>query len=142
MAIIVDASVALSWLFADEFSEAAHDLFEQAGEQGVLVPSHWPLEIVNGALMGERRGRVLPSAIERWAEQIGNIDAVIDTQPMTWAFDALMPLCRTHRLTSYDAAYLELSARSRTVLATFDGRLAQAAREIGVAVYPDRLQIS
>ena len=45
-----------------------------------------------------------------------------------------MTLARRHRLTVYDAAYLELAVRERLDLATLDENLAEAARREGVAV--------
>jgi predicted nucleic acid-binding protein len=42
--------------------------------------------------------------------------------------DALMQLARRHRLTVYDAAYLELVLRKGHPLATLDAALAIAAR--------------
>jgi predicted nucleic acid-binding protein len=42
--------------------------------------------------------------------------------------DVLMRLARTHRLTAYDAAYLELARRKGLVLATLDAALSIAAR--------------
>lgn len=46
--------------------------------------------------------------------------------------DALLHLARKHRLTAYDAAYLELALRAAAPLATLDDRLARAARAEGV----------
>jgi len=45
-----------------------------------------------------------------------------------------MALARRHRLTVYDAAYLELAQREGVPLATLDGALAAAARAEGVPV--------
>jgi predicted nucleic acid-binding protein len=45
-----------------------------------------------------------------------------------------MALTRQHRLTVYDAAYLELALREGVPLATLDSSLAAAARAEGVAV--------
>ncbi|HJW78510.1 MAG TPA: type II toxin-antitoxin system VapC family toxin [Beijerinckiaceae bacterium] len=45
-----------------------------------------------------------------------------------------MALARRHRLTVYDAAYLELAQREGVPLATLDGPLAAAARADGVPV--------
>jgi predicted nucleic acid-binding protein len=42
--------------------------------------------------------------------------------------DVLMQLARTHQLTAYDAAYLELALRKGHPLATPDAKLAIAAR--------------
>jgi len=49
----------------------------------------------------------------------------------------IIDLARRHRLTVYDAAYLELALRERLDLATLDSTLAEAARREGVAVVGD-----
>jgi predicted nucleic acid-binding protein len=46
--------------------------------------------------------------------------------------EILLALARTHRLTAYDAAYLELALRADAPLATLDRKLAAAARAAGV----------
>ena len=46
----------------------------------------------------------------------------------------VIALARRHRLTVYDAAYLELALRERLELATLDAALAEAARREGIAV--------
>lgn len=43
-------------------------------------------------------------------------------------------LTRTHRLTAYDAAYLELALRENVALATLDDALMRAARSEGVVL--------
>lgn len=42
--------------------------------------------------------------------------------------DTTLQLARAHRLTIYDAAYLELAVRRHLPLVTFDAALAEAAR--------------
>ena len=49
--------------------------------------------------------------------------------------DALMTLARKHRLTVYDAAYLELAKREALPLATLDRALEKAAIAEGVALF-------
>jgi predicted nucleic acid-binding protein len=44
-------------------------------------------------------------------------------------------LARSHRLSVYDAAYLEIALRHGLPLATLDGKLAAAAAAAGVPVY-------
>ena len=48
------------------------------------------------------------------------------------AFTQLLPLCRTHQLTSYDALYLELALRRHLPLATLDESLRRAAKKLGI----------
>jgi predicted nucleic acid-binding protein len=47
----------------------------------------------------------------------------------------LMALARKHRLTVYDAAYLELAKREALPLATLDRALERAAAAEGVALF-------
>jgi predicted nucleic acid-binding protein len=48
-------------------------------------------------------------------------------------FRPAFALATKHNLSFYDALYLELACRRRAPLATFDGRLMEAARSEGVA---------
>jgi predicted nucleic acid-binding protein len=70
--------------------------------------------------------------------------ALVDTLPIVE--DAMRPaatqarvlsLARTYELTGYDATYLELVQRTGRALATFDRKLAGAARAAGVRVFGD-----
>ena len=50
------------------------------------------------------------------------------------ALGRTLEVAREHRLSTYDACYLELAERMRLPLATLDADLAKAAREIGVGL--------
>jgi predicted nucleic acid-binding protein len=50
------------------------------------------------------------------------------------AFDRILPIARAHRLTVYDALYLELAGRRGLPLATLDRELAAAARSVGIEI--------
>jgi predicted nucleic acid-binding protein len=60
----LDASVAVAWCFEDEktkFTEAALDLLSEGGE--AIVPSLWPLEVANAALIAVRHKRITQSRV-------------------------------------------------------------------------------
>jgi predicted nucleic acid-binding protein len=50
---------------------------------------------------------------------------------------SVLALARSHNLTGYDAAYLELVLRTGRELATFDRQLADAVRKAGARVFGD-----
>ena len=52
----------------------------------------------------------------------------------SWRFTHILALCRTHRLTSYDAIYLDLAVRRSLPLATFDQDLRKTAKGLGVGL--------
>jgi predicted nucleic acid-binding protein len=59
----------------------------------------------------------------------------IDTDTPFRAFDLILGLARTSKLTGYDAAYLDLVMRLGLPLATLDGDLEKAATANGVPIY-------
>jgi predicted nucleic acid-binding protein len=62
------------------------------------------------------------------------INIEVDDQSAAQIFTHVLPLCRAHHLTSYDAIYLELAVRRQLPLATLDDALRKAAKKLGVAL--------
>ncbi len=134
MPLILDASVTLSWLFIDELGTDSTALFRRARLDSVVVPGHWMAEIANGALVGERRKRIATAQTSEWATRLGDLDLETDCHGADVALSVILPLARAHRLTIYDALYLELAERRGMPLATFDAELAAAARSVGIEI--------
>ncbi|MFW2830931.1 type II toxin-antitoxin system VapC family toxin [Sphingomonas sp. ID0503] len=127
---VIDASLTLAWYFDDERAEET--LLGRAVEDGVVVPAHWWLEIANGALMGERGQRARVADIAKLDALVGLMSVETDSPIGEDVFARVVPLARAHRLTIYDALYLELAERRGLALATLDKELAHAARSVGV----------
>ena len=85
----------------------------------------------NVLLQGERRGRTTPQQTRASLDFLRQMSISIALLPDE---NAVMELARRHRLSFYDAAYLELALREALTLATFDGDLIVAARAEGVAL--------
>ena len=94
-----------------------------------LVPAVWWFEVRNLLLTGERVGRMDPIGTAAFLADLEALSLRIDRAPES---DVVLALARTHRLTIYDAAYLELAGRIGAPLATLDRQLARAARAAGV----------
>lgn len=133
MNFVLDASMALAWCFDDEGGDTAIAVLERMRSDEAVVPAIWPLEVTNGLLTAERKGRLSPQAAAQALSMLAALP--VDVEPLARArtFEATFRLARTRELTSYDASYLELAARLGVPLATLDGRLARAARDEGVA---------
>ena len=129
MPMVVDASVTISWYLADETTAPTQTVLELLAEVEGIAPAMWWFEIRNALLMNERRGRLDPTQIAAILAHLVRLPIVLDRDP---AGDAVLALARAHRLTFYDAAYLELALRRDAPLATLDRRLAAAARVAAV----------
>lgn len=132
MRIVLDASIALAWCFADEGDDYTRQVLDRLGVAVAAVPSVWPLEVGNALLVAERRGRIDASAADSYLALLTELNIRVDTSTADRAFDKIRSLARQHHLSTYDAAYLELAIRENLKLATLDKALADAAREAGV----------
>jgi len=131
--IIVDASVTLSWCFPDEQTPMSLAVLDRlkAGDQ-VVVPAFWLLEVLNSLLVGERKGRITPTETRAFFDDLRNLRPVIDNVTLEQVAGPVQTICRDHRLTPYDALYIELAQRSGCPLATLDQPQREAAQALGV----------
>jgi predicted nucleic acid-binding protein len=131
---VIDASAVLSWCFEDEAAVEADSLIEKVAAEGAAVPGLWSLEVANGLVVGERRGRITPADSAAFVAMIEHLPIVADPSTGSRALHQTKALAHEHRLTAYDAAYLELAMRLGLPLATGDRGLGAAARRTGVPV--------
>lgn len=130
---MLDASVTLSWAFEDERSQPALEVLERLRQDEAAVASLWPLEVTNGLMAAERRGRLTSADAGRFLHLVRSLPIVTDPVARVRAFDErTRSLARKHRLTAYDAADLELAVRHGIPLVTLDGELQAAAEAEGV----------
>ena len=136
MSFVLDNSVALAWCFKDEQTPAIMALLDRVADEGAVVPQLWPVEALNGLLTAERRGRITMATRERLAGFLHDLPIALDDEMAgrTWIDTAR--LAARHRLSAYDAVYLELAVRLRLPLATGDRNLAAAASEAGLSLLP------
>ena len=133
-AFVLDSSVALAWALPRQQTTRTKTLLDEATEHGALTTALWPIEVANVLLIYERRGQMTT------AERMGaiafytSIPIATDDQTEARAWSTTFELALAHKLTVYDAGYLELSLRSGLPLATLDQALSKAASSLGVPV--------
>ena len=131
-AFVVDCSIAVAWLFHDQATAKTAALLNRLATETALVPAWWFIEITNVLAMAERRGRITPTQSDAFIADLSKLGIERDDEAADRAFTHLLVLCGRHRLTSYDAIYLELSTRRSLPLATLDEDLRNAAKKLGV----------
>ena len=130
--LVLDASVALAWALENQ----AASVREQTIAVGAVVPMIWPLEVANALLVNERRQRITAADREIALRGLNVLPIEIDSETITHAWDAIFEVAITHRLTIYDAAYLELAQRRGLPLASLDRALRAGATAAGIALLP------
>lgn len=126
-----DASALLDTLAKDFPTDAGRALQNVFDREEVRAPGLLAWEIGNAVCGPASRLLGDASTEDRARTVVGLMDRVDLEPPSTDAMIAAARLARTHRLTFYDAAYLELASReANAVLVTQDGALARAARAV------------
>lgn len=132
MSFVLDSSVTLTWCFEDEATPVADLLLTRLTDDGAHAPSLWPLEVLNALTMAQRRGRISPGAVYDRIVFLQALPVMLDTQTAAQSWVTTHQLADQHRLTLYDAAYLELAQRLNLPLATLDSDLRKAASALNV----------
>ncbi|MEO3998236.1 type II toxin-antitoxin system VapC family toxin [Mesorhizobium sp. CAU 1732] len=135
MPLVVDSSVAISWVIADEDSTLARQALAMVYAEDMIAPRIFWYEFRNTLIVNERRGRIRE---DETAQAIAVIEALDPVLFNDHDDRKIVRLARRHGLSVYDAAYLELAARKNEALVTLDRKLETAALQEGVTV----LQVS
>ena len=134
MSLVIDSSVALTWCFEDERTPATTAVLDQVVQAGATAPALWSLEVLNALVMAERRKRLTAVQRHQLAGFLRDLPITLDPETASQAWTATARLAEQHRLTLYDASYLELAQRLGLPLATLDRELRAAAGTLGIPV--------
>lgn len=129
MGFVVDASMAARWILPDEFDAKALNTLNRVEEGGVFAPALWWFEVRNLLIINERRGRLTEVQTSMALDLLLRLNIEMDNSPDE---AVILAFARKHRLTVYDAAYLELAVRRALAIATLDTDLISAAQAEGI----------
>jgi predicted nucleic acid-binding protein len=119
-------------VYSEETTEAISEVLARLTDRGAWVPALWRLEVANVLQMNVRRGRHDAAFRDAALTDLAMLPISIDPETDQQAWGATVRLAARHRLTVYDAAYLELAQRRGLPLATLDKELRDAATAEGV----------
>ena len=129
--LVIDASALVASVMPDEIGIDLPVLV--AEHEDIVAPWLLWAELRNILIVSERRGRIPVGSVEQITDAIDALGIVLDTTP---AGAVVLDLARRHRLTVYDALYLELALRQGATLASLDQALLVAARAEAVLTCP------
>ena len=134
MNFVLDASVTLAWCFKDEQTPETTALLDRLETAQAFVPGLWTLEIGNILLSACKKQRISYANATEFLNLLTVLNIEIDDLTATNGFHDIFLLAHAEKLTTYDAAYLELAMRMGLPLATKDNQLARAALRVGVTL--------
>ena len=130
---VVDNSIIMSWCFKDETNDYDEIVLSRLTEATAVVPSIWPLEVVNVLLVAERQKRLSESDSVRFITLLSQLPIVVEYERPEMMKE-LLSLARANGLSSYDASYLDLAMRNGFPIATLANKLINAAKKSDVPI--------
>ena len=139
MRFVLDNSVVMRWLLKDgsdkRLAYAARVLELLTQDTGeAVVPGIWPLEVANVLVNAQARGLVSEARATAFAGLLQEMTITLDPSIASRALGDTLQLARRFKLSSFDAAYLELALREGLPLATLDADLQSAMVLVGGTV--------
>lgn len=133
---VADASVAIGWVHPAQATTQTAAMLDAIGDGATLeVPALWPLEVANALVVLVRRRKLSEDDRQAALRWLRGLRVRIDDDMASLAWSRLSDLAVAHRLSVYDATYLELAQRRALLLGCKDGPLREAARQAGVGLW-------
>jgi predicted nucleic acid-binding protein len=134
---VLDNSITMRWCFdsgAHEYADKILDHLET--EQGTaFVPVLWRYEVSSVLSRAQNRGLLAAQKVQEFLEDLAALSITVDTDGVSRILSDVHQIAIRYRLTSYDAAYLELALRRNLPLATLDEELRTACQASGLASF-------
>ncbi len=139
MRFVLDNSVVMRWLLRDGGEErlayASKVLEMLALQEGeAVVPGIWALEAANVIVIAQAKALVTEARATAFTGLLYDMRLRVDLRTAERALGETLQLARRFKLSSYDAAYLELALREGLPLATLDADLREAMLQTGGAL--------
>lgn len=124
-ACVLDASAMVALVLSEEEGPAVGRIVDDVIAEGrrILVPPLFWYEVPNAVLVAWRQGRLPDGAPAEILRDLALLPLTTDQRWASGEAEAALALAETHRLSYYDAAYLELAIRSGIRLKTLDSHL-------------------
>ena len=135
MSFVLDNSVAMRWCFESAAHPYADGILQRlaAGEDAV-VPVLWFYEASAVLSREQNRGTLAGPKAEDFIAELQALRIAADAESAARVFSDVHRFSLAYRLTSYDAAYLELALRRSLPLATLDDDLIRASKAAGITM--------
>ena len=125
----------MRWCFESAVHPYADSVLRRlAGGDNAIVPVLWFYEASAVLAREQNRGTLAAPKADQFIAELKSLKITADEESAARVFTDVHRLALTYRLTSYDAAYLELALRLDLPLATLDDELIRAGTAAGIAI--------
>lgn len=135
VSFVLDASVPLRWCVPDVRNIYPSVVLRRMSLETVAVPAHWFVQLGELLSSAVRAKRTTEANALHVLNGFDVFTICVDPCTSDYLTVTTFALARTHKLSVFDAAYLELALRLAVPLATTDPDLTRAATAAGVPIF-------
>lgn len=133
---ILDCSFASAFFLPDESTPAIDNFFrKEKKKNNFFVPALWWYELSNVLLVSIKRKRLQYSDAIRIFSLFEEFDIKTENNINDNISRSIFELSCQHKVSAYDAAYLELAVRKNASLASLDNDLNKIATKCGIRTF-------
>ncbi|MEO6596025.1 MAG: type II toxin-antitoxin system VapC family toxin [Planctomycetota bacterium] len=133
--LVLDNSVSMSWCFENQRTDYATAVLKALIDGCAVVPALWLLEVANVTSLAEQKGLLAATDRRRFLQLLLGLRTQVDHANAERIWGDVFDLALAHRITAYDARYLELAKRLSLPLASADTDLKAAAKKERVRIF-------
>ncbi len=135
-AFVLDNSVTMRWCFDSGTHAYADSVLRQLESGGeALVPILWRYELSSVLARAQITSIIDAQRVANFLTNIAALNIVVDMEGADRILGEVHELAVNYRLTTYDAAYLELTLGKNLPLATLDDDLRKACLKAGGSIF-------
>ncbi len=131
---VLDNSVTMRWCFENATHAYGESVLQTLAYGEAIVPVLWRYEVTAVLAKARKEGIITGEKADAFIALLQSLNITLDREGADRILTEVYSLAVTYRLTSYDAAYLELAIRKKLPLATLDAELIRACRSAGAAL--------
>lgn len=134
MNIVIDASVCLKWLFAEEDTPQAISILKdcEAKKITLLAPLLWEYEIVNALVTAVARKKIA------FSKSLKFLKFFLKSKPRLLSigdeYELCLILAKKYHLSAYDSSYLTLAKAAKAILISADEKLVRKVADKKLAI--------
>lgn len=121
----------MRWCFENAAHPYADGILQTLAAGQAVVPAMWRYEVSAVLAKAQKEGILSSAKVSGFLAALHSFNIALDRDGIDRILDDVYRLAVVHRLTGYDAAYLELAIRRNLPLATLDDELIRACRQLG-----------
>ncbi len=133
-AFVLDNSVTMRWCFQNATNAYAETVLQTLATGEAIVPILWRYEVSAVLAKAQKNGIITAAKVDAFLKVLECFNITVEQEGVDRILTDVHRLAVTYRLTSYDAAYLELTIRRKLPLASLDAELIKACKSAGAVV--------